>query len=336
MENAEVAAAEAAETAASPALHMTAASDTRSKTISKLPTFTWEHPGVSEGSLMRFLFPAWLDNPDSTGRLELYAQVGPADEDGRLRGGPSGAHKHSDLEIGQMIAHNCREALYDAFAPKPRSAVEAAVGMLFKVAMLQRYTEDDVRKMILQGLRPNEHGLLNFTDIQDAILKSQKERLRDLIKKLEGGKPVAPPKERPPRVPFQSRSASILMSVTHKKKVNAQEEELRDTKRLHSYSGLVAPLEQQNCQGSELRNNVALVRHPGGINDRWDRYCALRRTGRGSYVEAKNWNFHMDHPRLDERFNPALDDGLANKYPGVCSILSASASGSSAAVQLAT
>lgn len=290
--------------------------------------------GVSMQSLMRFLFPSTLENPDSTGRLELFAQYGPGDEQGFLRGGPCGAHAHSDLEVAQMCKENCREALFEAFAPRPRSAVEAVVGMLFPVAMSQRYTEQEVRR-ILRSVPTNDQGRMNFAEMQKAILASQRLRLSTLIKRAEGGKPIAPPKERPPRVLFQSKSAGTLMAVTRKAKVNMQEEQMRDTKLLNSYACLAAPLEHQN-QALLVRANTILVRGPGSVDDRWDRYCAVRRTGRSSYVGAKNWDNHRDHPRLDERFNPSMDDALANKYPGTSSLLCASAGGSSAAAQLSS
>lgn len=283
-------------------------------------------------SLLRFLLPARLKNADSTGRLEVFARFGPTDDEGNLRGGPSGAHIHSDAELAQMASHHCREAIFECFAPKPRSSVEAMVEMLHKVAMTQRYTEQEVRQ-ILRGVAVDQDGRLDFSAMQDAIFASQRARLMALVKRVEGGKPVAPPKERPPRTLFQSKSAAQLTEVMFKKKVNHLEEQLRDTKRLHSYCTLIAGLEQQN-QSLQLRANTALVRKPGDVNDRWDRYCALRRVGRGSYVGAKNWDLHADHPSLDVRFNPSMDDGLANKYPGVSSLIACSASGSSAAVQL--
>merc|ERR1712232_441394 len=102
------------------------------------------------------------------------------------------------------------------------------------------------------------------------------------------------------------------------------EQEVAMGRRLHSYATLVAPIEQQNL-GQELRGNVMLMRTPGDVKDRWDRYCAVRRTGRPGYVGSRN----------EGRFNPSLDDGLGNKHPGVSSLLAASASGSSAGAQLA-
>jgi len=289
---------------------------------------------VSMDSLLRFLYPANLENPDSTGRLELYAQFGPTDEEGCLRGGPAGAHVHTDLELTQMASHACREAMFACFAPRPRSSVEAIVGTLHKVAMSQHYTEEEVRH-ILRKVKPERDGLMNYHRVQEAILANQHQRLMALVKRIQAGKPVNPPKERPPKVLFQSHSAALLMSMTEKKKTTPCEEQLVQGKRLHNFSHRLAPLELQN-KALDLCSNVQLCRGPGAVNDRWDRYCALRRTGKSSYVGAKNWDAHADHPALDLRFNPSMDEGISNKYPGVSSLLSAGASGSSASVQLAT
>merc|ERR1712151_1367145 len=97
-----------------------------------------------------------------------------------------------------------------------------------------------------------------------------------------------------------------------------QEEDVNITRRIHSYSTLIGGLEDQ-AQIDQLRANVLLVRGPGGVNDKWDRYCAMRRTGRSSYVKTRN----------ETRYNPSMDDGMANKHPSCSSLLAASASGSS-------
>lgn len=303
------------------------------KTVSA-PSVLPGRAGVSMQSLLRFLYPSNLENPDSTGRLELFAQFGPTDEDGRLRGGSGGVHIHSDSELAQMASHACREALFELFAPRPRSSVEAIVETLHKVAMSQRYSEQDVHR-ILRDVEPDKFGRSNFSKMQDAILASQQKRLAALVARAQAGKPVLPPKERPPKVLFQSRSAAHLMQPSEKKKLNFAEEMSKESKRLNSYAHMVAPLELQN-QALGVRSSVVLVRGPGDVHDRWDRYCALRRTGRSSYVGAKNFGAHADHPALDLRFNPAMDEGISNKYPGVSSLVSACAQGSSAAVQLAT
>ena len=59
-----------------------------------------------------------------------------------------------------------------------------------------------------------------------------------LIKRAEGGKRVAPPKERPPRLLCQSQSVAELMAITTKKKyATAMKQCIGESRRLHSYSG---------------------------------------------------------------------------------------------------
>merc|ERR1719161_2491966 len=86
------------------------------------------------------------------------------------------------------------------------------------------YSEAQGRRMF-KDVRRNEEGRLNFLQMQDIIRESQKRRLNVLVKRAMGGKPIAPPKERPQKVPFQNRTADVLMEVTRKKKyTNLQEE----------------------------------------------------------------------------------------------------------------
>merc|ERR1739848_913022 len=132
-----------------------------------------------------------------------------------------------------------------------------------------------------------ESGRMKFTEMQDTIRTSQRQRLQVLVDRAEGGKPIAPPVERPIRVPYQSQAAATLMEVTQKKKFNEQDSQINYVKRLHSYSTLIATMENQT-QADQIRANSLLVRGPGSVGDKWDRYCALRRTGRSSYVTARN------------------------------------------------
>lgn len=60
---------------------------------------------------------------------------------------------------------------------------------------------------------------------------------------------------------------------------------------LHDSQGsacLIAPLEMQNLS-DQLSNNILLLRGVGSLSDRWDRYCALRQTGKATYVRSRNW-----------------------------------------------
>lgn len=281
-------------------------------------------PTVSWGSLHSFLFPVTLENPNSCGRLELFARFGPTDEEGNLRGGPGGSHVHTNFEISEMLRHDCREALFRQIL-KPRSDCEAIVDSLLPFAMACRYTEAEVRKLLKKVPQDEAAGRMDFFALQRTVLESQRKRLKVILKRVEGGKPIAPPQERPQKVGFQSEQCAVLMAITKQRKYRTEmEAEIALGRRLHSYSTLVAPIEQQNL-GNELRGNTMLMRTPGDVNDRWDRYCALRRTGRSGYVGARN----------EQRFNPSLDEGLGNKHPGVSSLLAAHASGSSAGAQLA-
>mmetsp|Transcript_2476 Transcript_2476/g.2701 ORF Transcript_2476/g.2701 Transcript_2476/m.2701 type:complete len:81 (+) Transcript_2476:195-437(+) len=71
-------------------------------------------------------------------------------------------------------------------------------------------------------------------------------------------------------------------------------------------------MEDQNLQ-NQLVSNVILCRNNGDVDDRWDRYCALRRVGKATYVKARN----QPHSGF-----ASMDDGLSDKHPGVSSLLS--------------
>jgi hypothetical protein len=280
-----------------------AAMGTKATALLSRRALTHGPPGVQLPSLLNFLFPGHLENADSTGRLELFARYGPTDDHGLLHGGSAGSHIHTDLEISQMIRHNCKEALFTLFLPKTRDTVEVVVETLMKVAMAQRYTADEV-KSVLKGVEKDKlTGRMNFSDMQTAIFASQNQRLKAIMARVAGGKPMNPPKERPVKVPYYHEAATHLLAITHKKKFNEQEEQVANLKRLHSTATLIAGLEQQN-ESASLRGNSLLMRPIGSVHDKWDRYCALRRTGRSSYVTAKNI--------LGERFNPSSDEGLSN------------------------
>jgi hypothetical protein len=278
-------------------------------------------------TLLKFLFPADLASPDSCGRLEIFGMYGPTDEEGKLRGGRGGAHIHQHSEISSMIKENCREALFILFKReygKDRSAVECIVDTLLPTALAQRYTELEVRQFLSAARRYPETGRLMFDmDFKDLVKEIQRKRLRALAKRAMGGKPIAPPKERPLVVPFQSRPAYALTEITRKKKLTPQEEPVKNFKRMHAYSTLVAGLEDQQL-AEQVKMNSIMCRDVGRLDDRWDRYCALRRTGRSSYVGSRN----------AYRFNPSMDCGLGNKHPGISSLLTASCGGSSAAALL--
>jgi len=267
-----------------------------------------EKPSFGDGTtwpqLLLFIFPDTLEHPESTGRLELFARYGPVDKDGKLRGGISGSHVHTDLEIRQMIHHETREVLFTLFK-KPRETVEVIVDGLMPAAMAHVYTLSEVKQLLKPCI--GENGKLNFSQMQKIILDSQKERLQALLKDGNALK-----KERGPRVPFQSKAAEVLLAPTMKKQMNQQEEQQWRRQHLHKKCGLVAGLEDQNLQ-MQLLSNVTLCRNLGGTDDRWDRYCAVRRVGKATYVAARN---------VPHAGQGCQDDGLSNKHPGTSSLVS--------------
>eukprot|EP00928_Gymnodinium_smaydae_P046269 TRINITY_DN30821_c0_g1_i1.p1 TRINITY_DN30821_c0_g1~~TRINITY_DN30821_c0_g1_i1.p1 ORF type:complete len:311 (-),score=79.77 TRINITY_DN30821_c0_g1_i1:69-1001(-) len=271
------------------------------------PTPRARAKGPTMQCLMRFLFPETLEQPQSTGRLELFARYGPVDDDGHLRGGIRGGHVISDMEIRLMVQNNTREALFAQFT-KPRSTVEVIVDILMPHAMAHQYTASEVRRM-LRDVPVDEDGRLDFAFAQRVILESQRARLRALLG--DGGLRDG----RTPRANFQSKPAHLLTAVSRKEKQNEQEENLHKQKRLHGYCTLVAGMEDQ-ADGRALFNNVILCRDRGDVSDRWDRYCSVRRCGKASYVQARN-----------EARQPPVDDGLGDRHAGVSSLLAASMHG---------
>jgi len=280
-------------------------------------------PGVSMEALMKFLFPGRLENPDSCGRLEIFGKYGPTDEDGFLRGGQNGGHVHMDIEVNQMILHNCREALYTLFLPKDRSTVESTVDTLMPTAMSHRYTELEVKELLKNIPRYKDTGRMKFDELQELVKKIQARRLGEMAKRASSGKPIAPPKERPLKVPFQSKTVYALHTITRKKKHTVMEEQISTGKRLHAYSTLCASLEDQGLS-EQVKMNSRMCRDLGPLNDKWDRYCALRRSGRSGYVQTRN----------SDRWNPSMDCGLGNKHPVISSLLAASCGGTSAGALL--
>jgi len=263
-----------------------------------------ERKGVHLDRMMLMVFPPHVEHPESTGRLELFALYGPTDDDGRLRGGIRGSHVHTDLEIRRMIQHETREALFSLFK-RPRATVESIVDTLMPLAMSHNYTQIEVRKL-LRDVPVEADGGMDFEVLQEVILASQRRRLEALIN--DG---VAK-KERGHKVPYQSKARDHLLAPIMKKKYNEQEEQLGKQKRAQNYCSLVAGLDEQNMS-IQLAANVTLVRGLGRVDDKWDRYCALRRVGKASYVGARNG------PQNGLR---GLDDGLGNKHAGCASLVS--------------
>merc|ERR1719424_2158668 len=99
--------------------------------------------------------------------------------------------------------------------------------------MKARYTQAEILKL-LRKVPKNDEGRMNFTELQKTVLGSQLRRMKAIVARVEGGKPVCPPKEAPIKVGYQSQAAAHLMAITKKKKYhNEQEAIVADQKRMH-------------------------------------------------------------------------------------------------------
>jgi hypothetical protein len=257
--------------------------------------------GVAMPTLLNFTFPPSQEHPEALGRLELFARYGPTDEDGRLRGGISGSHTHTDTEIRQMIMLNTKEALF-SMLKRPRSQVEIVVESMLPLALEENISRPEIKKMLASVPR-DANGRMTLGPVQDIVLENQRSRLQALFKNYS----IRGKKERGPKVPYQNKQADALLAITRRKKMNGPEESYAQEKRLHAYSTSLALLQDCRDKADQIVCNVTICRHRGDVTDRWDRYCALRRTGRSGYVKARNT------PRLCE-------DDVADKHPGVSSL----------------
>lgn len=175
--------------------------------------------------------------------------------------------------------HFLLHSSYGLFA-RPKETVEIVVKEILPHAIHHTYTENEIKR-IISSVSENAEGRLEFRQLQDVILKDQRRRLLTL---MEGGNITKAIRK---QLPFQTKPTKILGTMLRKKKLLPPQEFNVKTKRLHSGAGLIAPVEMQNLS-SQLSANILLLRDVGKTNDRWDRYSALRHTGRESYVAARN------------------------------------------------
>lgn len=247
--------------------------------ISQIHAAKASQKGVKVSALFKFLFPPQLEQPESTGRLDLFAHYGPVDDEGFLRAGVANRHAACDHEIKKMIQSLNETLLYELFA-RPKDTVEVVVKEILPTAVSHCYTDNEIRRLI-SPVSADSEGRLPFRDLQDIILEDQRRRLLTLI---HGGNITAETRK---QIPFQNHAQKIMTRVIRKKKLLPQQEFLCKTKLLHAAAGLIAPIEMQNLS-SQLSNNILLLRNVGRVTDRWDRYCALRQVGQSSYVNARN------------------------------------------------
>jgi len=253
---------------------------------------------------MSFVFPPSQEHPEALGRLELFARYGPTDEEGRLRGGIGGHHIHTDNEIRQMIRYMSSEALF-AMYKRPRDQAEVLVDGVLPVALEENITKSEIRRL-LQTVPRDADSRMTFAVLQDIVAANQQSRLKAVMKdySLRAKKDGAGAG----KVPYQNKQADALLAITRRKKLNIPEENFTQGKRLHAFSQSLALIQDCQTKADQIVLNVAICRPRGDVDDRWDRYCAVRRTGRSGYVQARN------QPRAHLGL-----DGL-DKHPGANSL----------------
>mmetsp|Transcript_17144 Transcript_17144/g.37165 ORF Transcript_17144/g.37165 Transcript_17144/m.37165 type:complete len:346 (-) Transcript_17144:136-1173(-) len=237
-------------------------------------------PGVSWNALLRFLFPLELEHPESLCRLELFARFGPVDSEGRLRGGVRGSHVHSNFEIRQMLQNETQQALFSV-VEKPRSSAEIIVEQALPRAIAEVYSQTEVRNL-LKDVQLDDNGDMKFSEMQKVILDNRRRRLKAI---LHQDCPTAAKSLGTGRVPFQSTASDALFLGLTQRRLNEQEEAFLKDKRLGRYTTLLASLEDQN-KATAIIANLTLMRPVGRTDDRWDRYCCLRKQGKPSYVQG--------------------------------------------------
>merc|ERR1719350_1127216 len=188
-----------------------------------------------------------------------------------------------------MIVDEMRKAIR-WMAQKPGLCVDVLVEEILPIALAQPCARSDVEKM-LAGVRRGADGQMGFADMQTAILRNRTCRLRRLL--IQG--PDGSQSARTPRPRFQSEPASILTAILQKPKVNEQEEVVATQKRLQNFAAMVADLGSQRHAAS-VSANVSLIRSVGRVDDRWDRYCAIRGKCRGSYASRER-PFRVETPK---------------------------------------
>jgi len=183
---------------------------------------------------------------------------------------------HGELKVA--FAEMYRQELFKLFY-RPKETVDLLVESLVRTALnpAGHYTRDEVLGL-LAHIPQDEDGRLSFQEIQRAVLDDFRRRMTALV----DGKEIIEDKKRP--IPYQSKAAAILDQLARKKKLLPNEEFQAVTKRLHAYAGLIAPLDEQS-NSSALSLNIRIMRDPPPVNDRWDRYCCVRHTNKGSHVK---------------------------------------------------
>jgi hypothetical protein len=221
-----------------------------------------------------FVFPAHIEHPDATGRLELLALHGPVTTDGKLFGGFLGRHEVQDAEISGMILQHATETAKKLIGPCKDAVVAEAVK---KSLYGSRLSKNDVAD-ILRTVTILDSGCLDFRRLQSVVLSLHHARIAEICDQLsckslnQGVVKNEVVYRHPPTLQYtrkqkKSGTQHPLLTSLHRGVYSITD--------IHDY----APTEA-------LRSNIKLIRPAGPFGDKWDRSCATRNTGKESYVDS--------------------------------------------------
>ena len=220
--------------------------------------------------LHEFIFPEHIEHPDTTGRLELLAYLGPAE--GKLFGGYLGRHEVQDGEITGMILQQVTETCRKIIGKAKDAVVAEAVKKSF---LSRRITEEELVGLV-KTIPVLDSGCLDFRRLQQVVLGMHHARISEIADQLS--------------------SKSLNQGVVVKKVGYRHADTKQYTRKQKSNDVLMGKLHRgvfsithvdEVASTESVRSNIKLIRPLGPFGDKWDRSCATRNTGKTSYVGGR-------------------------------------------------
>jgi hypothetical protein len=217
--------------------------------------------------LASFIFPLHIEHPDTTGRLDLLAYLGPVTSEGKLYGGYLGRHAVEDQEITGMVLQQVRDTCRKVIGPGKDAVVEEAVK---KSYLAKRLSREDVDNL-LRNVPILDSGCLDFSRLQRVVLALHHQRIVEIADQLS----------------CKSLNAGVVENtVVYQHKPTIQY--VRKKKKTPG-SGLLGRIHSivaidESAKAESIRANMKLIRPVGRFGDKWDRSCAMRKSGKPDYV----------------------------------------------------
>ena len=195
---------------------------------------------VDLNQLISFLFPPELQHPLTAGRLYLFGNCGPLDENGQLRTGYKGNRILLDYELEEQCVQYEREDIIRIYqqpgsggiglltSTEHEAIIAQADGHLKKAkgkAMLPRLTKQDVIDLF-EDLPRDANGYFSFHEAQKKIYEFREMRIKEykLVypsiggKKKEGGTQSGIQTGTQPQSDMSGHSKSLALTATKNKK----------------------------------------------------------------------------------------------------------------------